>query len=170
MKFALQKLQTADEPLRFEEEVDISELETMPNDIRSIPPVKVKGEATVDGDEITFRFNVSGTMTLPCARTLADVEYPFSFDAVEMFSLSPYHKEGDEEIHEIDGEVLDLTPYIKENVILEVPLQVFSDDEEVLDKALTEGQGWQLITEQKQEDKVDPRLAELQKFLDEDKE
>ncbi|MCD5322575.1 MULTISPECIES: YceD family protein [Pontibacillus] len=170
MKFALQKLKAADlEPVTFDDRVDISELEEMPNDIRSIPDVHVKGEATRNGDTVTFRFAVSGTMTLPCARTLADVNYPFSFDAVEVFSLSPYHQEGEDEIHEIAGEVLDLTPYIKENVILEVPLQVFADDE-VLDDALSEGQGWQLITEEKQEEKVDPRLAKLQQFLDDNKE
>ncbi|KGP72445.1 YceD family protein [Pontibacillus yanchengensis] len=171
MKFPLQKLKAATdaEPLRFENDVDISELEQMNNDIRSIPPVHVKGSAVTRGEEITFTFTVAGSMTLPCARTLTDVEYPFSFEVSEVFSLSRYHQEGEEEIHEIDGEILDLTPYIKENVILEVPLQVFAD-EKVLDNAPEEGQGWQLVTEQKQEEKVDPRLAKLQNLLNEENE
>ncbi|KGX93277.1 hypothetical protein N781_12780 [Pontibacillus halophilus JSM 076056 = DSM 19796] len=169
MNFPLQQLKTATEkPLTFDENVDISELETMPNDIREIPPVHVTGQARTQGDEVTFQMKLNGTMTLPCARTLADVEYPFSFEATEVFSLSPYHEEGDEEVHEIHGEVLDLTPYIKENVILEIPLQVFSDDEDVLNEALSEGQGWSLITEEQKEEKVDPRLAKLQQFLNDD--
>ncbi|MFC0524028.1 DUF177 domain-containing protein [Pontibacillus salicampi] len=171
MKFTLQRLKAASdaEPLQFDEQnVDISELEQMNNDIRNILPVHVKGYAVGRGDEITITFTVTGTMTLPCARTLVDVEYPFSFEAAEVFSLSPYHQEGEEEIHEIPGEILDLTPYIKENVILEVPLQVFSEDENALDQAPAEGQGWQLVTEEKQDEKIDPRLAKLQQYFKEE--
>ncbi|KGX88555.1 YceD family protein [Pontibacillus litoralis] len=167
MKFPLQRLKAASDqkPFPFEGDVDVSELEQMNNDIRSIAPVHVKGKAVNHGEELQFDFTVTGTMVLPCARTLADVSHPFSFQTMEMFSLSPYHEEGEDEIHKIHGEVLDLTPYIKENVILEVPLQVFSDDEQVLDQAPMEGEGWQFISEVKKEDKIDPRFAKLQNYL-----
>ncbi|MFG6119078.1 YceD family protein [Thalassobacillus sp. B23F22_16] len=167
MKFPLQKLkQAGDEPFVFEDDVDISELEEMKNDIRQLPPVQVKGQATMQGEEITFQFTIDGTMILPCARTLVDVEYPFHVDAIEVFSTSPFYEEEDEsEIHPVDGEVLDLTPYIKENVLLEVPFRVFSEKQEAYDQAPQEGQGWQLVTEEAKEKKVDPRMAKLQSLL-----
>ncbi len=166
MKFSLQKLKT-ESPLTFEADVDVSDLEEMNNDIRKISPVHIKGESVIRGEHITFQFDISGTMTLPCARTLVDVEYPFSVSCIEVFSTSPYHREGDDEIHETRGEVLDLSPYIKENILLEVPLQVFASDAEQTLKGTLEGQGWQLVDEnQKQEQTIDPRLEKLSKFLE----
>lgn len=168
MKFSLQRLKTSgQEPFVFEEDVDISELEELNNDIRKIPPVHVKGEAIARGNQISTTFTITGSMILPCARTLADVEFPFSIEGLELFSTSPYHQEGADEIHAIDGEVLDLTPYIKENVLLEVPLQVFSENEEAQKNAPKEGQGWELQQDHKKEKKIDPRLAKLQSFFDE---
>ncbi|WP_102027283.1 YceD family protein [Salirhabdus sp. Marseille-P4669] len=166
MKFSLQKLR-AETPLQFEEDVDVSELEEMNNDIRRIPPVHVKGEATVRGEHITLQFDITGMMVLPCARTLVDVEYPFSISCIEVFSTSPYHKEDDDEIHGITGEVLDLVPYIKENILLEVPLQVFASNDDETSKSPEEGRGWKLVDEMKQEEqKVDPRLEKLSQFFD----
>ncbi|MBB6455013.1 uncharacterized protein HNQ94_003507 [Salirhabdus euzebyi] len=169
MKFSLQKIRTK-APFQFEEDVDVSELETLNNDIRRIPPVKVQGEVTMRGQTITFQFSISGIMVLPCARTLVDVEYPFTIDSIEVFSTSQHHQEDENEIHEIHGEVLDLMPYIKENILLEVPLQVFASNESLSENNLDEGQGWQFLDENKEtEQKVDPRLAKLSQFFDEKK-
>ncbi|TCT26886.1 uncharacterized protein EDD68_101242 [Melghiribacillus thermohalophilus] len=157
-------------PFRFEEVVDLSELENLNNDIKKLPPVHVKGEANIRGDQITVSFTIRGEMILPCARTLADVHYPFSIDAFEVFTTSPYSDDEKEEVHKIDGEVLDLTPYIKENVLLEVPLQVFADDTDQESQTPFEGKGWQLTEEEPETEenagKVDPRLAKLQQFFD----
>src|SRR5690554_3321584 len=109
MKFSLQKLKT-ESPFTFEADIDVSDLEEMNNDIRRIFPVHIKGESIIRGEHITFQFEISGTMILPCARTLADVEYSFSVSCIEVFSTSPYHREDENEIHEIRGEVLDLSP------------------------------------------------------------
>ncbi|MDC3412817.1 YceD family protein [Aquibacillus sp. 3ASR75-11] len=170
MKFPIQKFKiNGSSPYYFEEFVNVSELEEMNNDIRKMKPVHVKGQGTMQGNEITLDFTIDGEMVLPCARTLADVPYPFHIKTKEIFSTSPYYKEGDEsEIHPIDGEILDLTPYIKENVLLEVPFRVFSKDEKVLENAITKGEGWELTVTDKVEKKVDPRLQKLQSLLDDD--
>ncbi|MCP3031088.1 YceD family protein [Halobacillus sp. A1] len=169
MKFPLQKLnQSGDQPFEFEEDVDIRELENMNNDIRRISDVHVQGQATKRGDDITVTFTAEGEMILPCARTLVDVPYPFQIEGLEQFNVSSFYKEEDEsEIHPVRGEILDLTPFIKENVLLEVPTRVFCKDDEVHAQALTEGKGWQVVTEEPEENKVDPRMAKLQSLLDE---
>ncbi|MNG37517.1 hypothetical protein D3C84_1248960 [compost metagenome] len=51
-----------------------------------------------------------------------------------------------------------------ENIILEIPIQIFSD--EASTEAPMKGQDWQVITEKEQTEKVDPRLAGLAKFFD----
>ena len=53
-------------------------------DIKEISPVKVNGYVSYDGEEYCLNINVTGTMTLSCARTLKDVLYPFNIDIDEV--------------------------------------------------------------------------------------
>ncbi|GAA0445918.1 DUF177 domain-containing protein [Lentibacillus halophilus] len=157
-------------PYWFDEQVDVSELETMNNDIRNIGSVHVHGSADDQGNDIVFTFNIEGDMVLPCARTLADVPYSFNVDAVEIFSESPSNDETENDIHPIEEEVLDLTPLIKENILLEVPYRVFSDDDEIIDQAVFEGEGWNFTTEDQQQKKTDPRMKKLEQLLNDEDE
>ena len=66
-------------------------------------------------------------MTLPCALTLEDVEYPFSVDTVEIFVLdSALYEEGDDEIL-VTGTTVELAPVILQNIMLEKPLRVVKE-------------------------------------------
>lgn len=162
----------------FDEEVDVSELETMNNDIRKIDPVRIQGECSVNGDEYTFTLTMSGVMILPCARTLEDVTYPFEVNTVEIFSSSEFYGEEEEEqeIHRVVGEVIDLKPCIMENILLAVPFRVFSDQKDQ-DHTKFRGEGWRLTLEeeldeakanQDQDRAIDPRLKKLAALLDKD--
>ncbi|MFD2638167.1 YceD family protein [Piscibacillus salipiscarius] len=178
MKFSLQKIKR-EAPYDFEDTVNVDELERMENDIRNITDVNVKGDVSVRSETYTFRYTIKGTMTLPCARTLVDVPYEFSVQAIDQFTTSEYQAQNDEDIHFIDQEVLDLMPYIKENILLEVPLRVYSD-EATMDNIVSEGSGWDLLQEdehldlkakheEEEQEKVDPRLSSLKKFFDDKK-
>ncbi|MDY0405976.1 YceD family protein [Virgibacillus sp. 179-BFC.A HS] len=170
MKFTLTQIKKSahQQPFSFEGDVDVSELEKMNNDIRKIGHVHVKGECNLQGNEFIFSFTIHGKMILPCARTLVDVPYPFDIHATEIFSTSEAYKE-DDEIHPIHGEVLDLTPYIKENILLEVPFRVFSDDPEAMKKGVpSEGRDWEVITEETDKKTIDPRLQKLASLLKDD--
>src|SRR5699024_12738710 len=104
----------------------------MKNDIRKIDPVHVEGNYSIQNDEIIFSFTICGKMILPCARTLVDVPYPFEIQTDEVFSISPYYGKEEEEndIHHVEGERIDLKPFIMENVALNIPFRVFTDNEE----------------------------------------
>ncbi|GEL75983.1 YceD family protein [Tenuibacillus multivorans] len=175
MKFSLQKIKR-EAPYEFSDTVNVDELERMDNDIREITDVKVKGEVTVKGDTLIFRYTIKGKMTLPCARTLVDVPYEFSTQAIDQFTTVEYEVREDEDIQYIDQEVLDLLPYIKENILLEVPLRVYSD-EATMDNIISEGTGWDLLqeedheqlkakNEEEEKEKVDPRLSSLKNYFD----
>ncbi|SDQ63331.1 uncharacterized protein SAMN05216232_2871 [Virgibacillus subterraneus] len=170
MKFTLGQIKNNayNEPFSFDDWVNVSELEALNNDIREIDSAHVYGTAFDQGNEIVFSFTISGKMILPCARTLVDVPYPFEIKATEIFSESTYYdgEESEDEIHPIDGEVLDLTPYIKENILLEVPYRVFSDDEEAKRHTPVKGNDWEFISEEKTEKKIDPRLKKLESLLE----
>lgn len=169
MKIPIQKILQSD-VLTVEGSVDLSELETLNNDIREIGEVSVKCEASVRDNFIHCQLNISGVMILPCARSLVDVPYPFEIEVVELYSDDPYlNEEEDIEINPIEGEVLDLEPFIKENVLLEIPFRVFADKEELEKNALSAGEGWSVISEEEKTKEIDPRFAKLQSLLNDKK-
>lgn len=150
---------TFTETFTFDELVDVSELELLNNDIRKIGSVQVKGTCIVDGDELIFSYTIDGTMILPCARTLVDVDYPFSFQVMDVFTTATETSREDI-VYQITEDILDLKPHIIENIIIGTPYRVFSDE-----KVLEKGEGWSYFTEEElseqRKNKVDPRLAKL---------
>ncbi|MGO4887891.1 YceD family protein [Anaerobacillus sp. MEB173] len=168
MKWTVQQLNSLKHKgISFDETLDLSELIEESNlGIRQLSPLEVKGEANFSGQTVTFHLTIKGEMILPCSRTLADVEFPFDIKATEVFQLGDYPiaTGDDSEIHQPEGDLIDLIPYIKENILLEIPLQVFSDNEK--GEAPATGNGWGVLTEEEKKNQIDPRLADLAKFFE----
>ncbi|KGR92176.1 metal-binding protein [Ureibacillus massiliensis 4400831 = CIP 108448 = CCUG 49529] len=153
--------------------VQLDEVKKRNNEIRHISPVHVKGHCTFGASQMTCQFTMAATLTLPCARTWEDVEFPIHVETVEIFSwIDPELRgnEEDEDIHYVDGEVIDLKPVLEELVLLEIPMQVFKEGSE---GQVQGGKNWSYSTDediarQKENDeqKVDPRLANLAKYFD----
>lgn len=179
MKFTVNQIEKHSllKPFAFDQEVDVSELEAMNNDIREIKPARIRGKCTVEGNEFVFTLNITGVMILPCARTLVDVPYSFDVDTVEIFSTAEYltDEEIENEIYPVEGDVIDLTPCILENIALAIPYRVFSKDKAAQDHSLLKGEGWELTLEEeldeyeKKEKTIDPRLKKLETLLNNDK-
>lgn len=155
--------------LEIDEDVRVTDLKERDKNIRDISTVHVTGDTTFQEDIVTFHLRITGEMTLPCSRTLLDVRYPFDIKTNESFRLDglPIDEE-DIHMHELDQGYVDLLPYVKENILLEVPMQIFAENIEGKEPiAPQQGNGWKVVDEEeKQEDTVDPRLAELAKFFD----
>lgn len=149
-----------------DEKVDVSDL-TKVSEIRDITTVHVKGRGDFGSNKVTFILTIEGKMILPCSRTLVDVEYPFKIETTETYLLSSdgYGHPEEENLHQIDGEVLDLLPMIKENILLEIPIQIFCDENNVEGGAPQSGKGWEVISEDEKKDQIDPRLAALKDFF-----
>lgn len=175
MKISVSQIQRGsfNAPLEVEETVDVSELETMNNDIRRIGPAQVKALLTMDqNEEIIASLTIKGEMTLPCARTLVDVPYSYDISVDEVFSTSPFITEDEleEEIHPVEGEVLDLKPYIMENILLDIPFRVFSEESNPEGAAPKDGAGWSFVQEEEpKEQTIDPRLKKLASLLENNK-
>ncbi|WP_243289985.1 YceD family protein [Bacillus sp. FJAT-47783] len=165
MKWSVNELfKLQEKGLVIDESYELNELVSSHPDLRKISPIHVKGKADISSLKVTFHLTLTGVMTLPCARTLVDVEYPFTIQTVETFLLKPSDYEiEDENTHSIQGDVVDLSPVIRELVLLEVPLQVFSEH-----AAPQEGNDWKIVSEEEQKNKIDPRLAGLAKFFEQD--
>ncbi|HHY74510.1 MAG TPA: DUF177 domain-containing protein [Bacillus bacterium] len=149
-----------------DEMVDVSEL-TKTSEIRRISPVHVKGHGDFVSNKITFTITIQGKMILPCTRTLKDATHSFTIETTETYLLSPegYGQLDEENLHLVEGEVLDLLPMVKENIILEIPMQIYCDDPSQEGGAPQSGNGWEVITEAEKKEKIDPRFSALKDFF-----
>lgn len=126
-------------------------------DIKAISPVKVKGYVLNNEEELELEIIVSGIMTLTCARSLKDVERPFSIEINDIID------ENSDNSLEIKQNRLDIFPIIWENILVDVPLRVLHPDAK---EEKQEGNGWRLITEEEDKKEViDPRLAKLKDYI-----
>ena len=105
-------------------------------------------------------------MTLPCAVTLDDVEYPFDYDSIEIFVLdADLYEEGEDE-YLVTGTTIELAPIIWQNILLQKPLRVVKEGAyEEMKKQGIEFETEEDLHESEPEVKVDPRLAVLSKLL-----
>ncbi len=169
MKWTIPQLQKLrDNGFNVDETADLSELKKADPQIRDISPIRVFGKADLSSNRVTFHLKVSGTLTLPCSRTLVDVPFPIDVQTTETYLFNQYEgmETEDGEYHVAEGDVVDLTPVIKEIILTEIPLQVFCDTDQPVNGAPLAGDDWELILEDQQVKKVDPRLAKLAHFFD----
>jgi uncharacterized protein len=156
--------------LEIDETVDVNDITTN-SEIRSIDPVHVTGKADLSSKNATFHLTLEGSMVLPCSRTLVDVNYPFTIKTTETFLFQPAEYESDEEeLHMVQGDVIELLPIIHGAILSEIPLQIFCDSPNKEEAAPQSGKDWGVIFEKDQEKKADPRLAGLAKFFEKDQE
>lgn len=124
-------------------------------DIIRISPIKVSGYMRNNEEEYQLEISVTGTMILPCARTLKDVEYPFNIQINEVIG------ENSDNSLEIIQNRLEIFPIIWQYILVDVPLRVLHPDAK---EESIQGDGWRLITEDDKKEVIDPRLMALSEF------
>lgn len=155
-------------PFTIDEMVDVNELKKSNHEIRDVHPVHVTGKVDVSSDRATFQLHLTGKLVLPCSRTLVDVDLPFDITTTEYFLLQPSEFAGDGDFYEPQDDVIDLLPVIAENILLEIPMQIFAENPNKEESAPQSGKDWHVITEDENKEKVDPRLAGLADFFKKD--
>jgi len=169
MKWTMSQLQKyRNKDFSVDEIVRVDEIKEIEKSIREVSPMHIKGRVDISATKITFHIRIEGYLILPCSRTLVDVKYPINVETTETFLLSTYEYETEEEVHQVQGDVIDLMPVIREILVLEVPMQVFCEDDQNQDGAPQSGSDWEVIHDAEKQQKVDPRLAGLAKFFEQD--
>lgn len=126
-------------------------------EIIELNDVKITGDITKNSlDEYIIDVVVTGTMVLPCALTLKPVDYHFETEIAG--NLAQIFEEFGEN-YENNQKTIDILPIIWENILMEIPIKVVSDD---ISDVKTKGDGWELITD---EEVVNPSLAKLKDLL-----
>lgn len=127
-------------------------------DIRRISPVKVIGYVYNNEEELELSITIKGTMVLPCARTLKDVNYPFNIEINDVIG------QNSDNSLEINQNTLDIFPIVWQNILVDVPLRVLAPDAK---EEPIKGDGWCLITEDDKKEEIDPRLSKLKDYFKE---
>lgn len=151
------------------EEIEVSGEVVIPDnmflstEVRALRDVKFDGNITklCDGDyQITGI--LSGVMVLPDDITLEDVEVKFLSDIEENFSEICKQEEKNLEIIQ---NRLDITEFLWQNILVEIPLKVVGEKNENL---TLKGDGWRLITEEEleKERSNNSPFSELSKMFD----
>ncbi|MFJ8244089.1 YceD family protein [Peribacillus asahii] len=172
MKWTISQLQKIrDKHLQIDEIVDVTDVKERDPQIRDVSPIKVTGRADIGSTKVTFHLHLSGKFILPCSRTLVDVNYPIDIETTEtfLFKTAGIEYDGDD-VTIVEGDVVDLLPVIKENLLLEIPMQVFCEDVNLEEAAPQSGNDWTVISEEENKQKVDPRFAKLADFFENNKE
>lgn len=103
-------------------------------EIRDIKNAFASGRLLInDDDELVADIFVSGTLILPCAITLEDVEYQFNTKIEDILGNF-------EDFYNKNKNTLDILPIIWENIVSEVPIRVVKEGIE--SKNLV-GDGWE---------------------------
>ena len=182
MKWSITQLRKYQgKPFEFNQTVNFEHLrESL--DLIDLSDINVEGQLTVKSNEVIADMHVTGTYTMPCARTLVPVDVPLDVSTSEVFDLEGYDgytdsdDQEDEHYHIIKDGMVNLQDIVEDIVIIEKPMRAYSEQS---DQMLTVGNGWEVIDEdqldelakqQEQDDsesrQVDPRLQKLQQLYD----
>ena len=129
-------------------------------DLLKLDNVKIDGELCKNSlGNIELNVVVEGKMVIPCAVTLKPVDYPFLIEiSGELDELMMDLEENQRNFQN----TIDILPIIWENILMEIPLRVVSDDIKDSDINIR-GDGWKFITGD--EEKQSP-LSELMDMID----
>ena len=116
-----------------------------------------------DGD-YQISGKLAGTMVLPDDITLEDVNINFSSEIEENFS--EFGKQEGKNLEIIQNR-LDITEFLWQNILVEIPLKVISEKSAGIS---LKGDGWRLITEEELNKGNNSPFSELSKMFDSRKE
>ena len=156
-----------------EEELIIEEVLNFPvenlnsTSIKELKEVIFKGSITKLYDD-TFEITgtITGTMVLPDDITLEPVDYSFKSEIEEKFSE---FETNEEKSLQIIKNRLDITEFLWQNILVEIPLKIKNEKNENLS---LKGNGWRLVTEEEleREKSNNSPFSELYNIIDSRKE
>lgn len=119
------------------EDIYFSKEDLQNTELLDLKNVKAQGKIYKDNlEEIILELKITGTMIVPCSRTLKPTEYNFETEIEENI------EENEEKTKKIK-KTIDILPIIWENILMEIPIRIINPEAEEID---IKGEGWELIT------------------------
>ena len=162
MKYDLVRLNNnIDKSIDVDEVYSFTKEELSGTDLISLDNVKVNGCMFKNSlGNIELDVNVKGVMVIPCAITLKPVDYNFDIHiSGELEELMADVSENSTNFQN----TIDILPIIWENILLEIPMRVVSNEAKNSDIEL-KGDGWSFTTNDVEE--TSSPLSELLNMID----
>ena len=156
-----------EEEIIIEENLEFPKEKLINTNILELKNIKVNGSITKLYDDIyEITGSITGIMVLPDDVTLEPVDCDFESKFEEKFKESG---ENEEKSLEIIKNRLDITEFLWQNILVEIPLKVVSEKNQNLN---LKGNGWRLITEEELKNRKsdDSPFSELYNLIDSRKE
>lgn len=181
MKWSLLELNKyKDNSLEFSETLELkSSLIKRDSMILDVSPVKVSGILIVGKEEYLIHYKIDVTVTVPSSRSLTPVPLNMMIDVDEVFMTKEQFEQRDERFSEeeviiLEKPTIDLAESVEDNILLSIPIQVFTEEEQE-SHVLPKGNDWEVLSEEdylhqkeaKAQQTVDPRLAKLSELFSE---
>ncbi len=163
MKWSLSEI-SKQKRIEFEAILDLSdELKSRSNEILSVSPISAHGQVTYDDGLYLLDYQLKTTLTLPSSRSLKPVELPLDSFVSEIFATTEHLTDSSDLIIPLEKDLISLDESLADNILLEIPLQILTKDEEN-DEKLPAGKFWTVLSEEdyqkqqeeKQNDKKSP--------------
>ncbi|MDR0297497.1 MAG: YceD family protein [Streptococcaceae bacterium] len=171
MKWKLQEIQRERE-IAFDESIALTEvIQSREPSILSLSALTVKGTIRFEDGYYDLVYTASYTITLPSSRSLTPVAREVVLDVAETFSDAASADEN-EAVLALESDEISLDDSLADNVLLEIPLQILTADEEKNEK-LPSGNAWQVLSEedyaalQKEEKQKSNPFSNLGKIFEE---
>lgn len=166
-----------DQPLHFTTTLDLKkELMARDPEILDMTPLTVDGYISYDKGDLLVSVTLGGKMVIPSTRSLTPVDWPLDFTFTEIYLLNPADKDKYDDgqlLIDLDGSELDLHPAIADHVLLSIPMQVLTPEEEA-GEAMPEGDDWSVVGEadyeagKAEQQTANPAFAKLKQLFPED--
>ncbi|MFJ8451334.1 YceD family protein [Aerococcus viridans] len=173
MKWSIQELrQIASQPMIIQESVDMKEqMKAVIPELIDISPVSVDGMVLYEEHTVLTQLRLALKMTMPSTRSLEPVVLDLQLPVSERFIEDGWETDIVDEEHVVqlsmDSYTLDLRESIRDNILLNLPIQILTEEEEA-DDAFPEGDDWRVVSqtefeaEREEEEVINPEFAKLQ--------
>lgn len=173
MKWSIQELrQIASQPMMIQESVDMKEqMKAVIPELIDMSPVSVDGMVLYEEHTVLTQLRLALKMTMPSTRSLEPVVLDLQLPVSERFLEDGWETDIVEEEHVVqlsmDSYTLDLRESIRDNILLNLPIQILTEEEEA-DDAFPEGNDWRVVSqtefeaERDEEEVINPEFAKLQ--------
>ena len=149
-------------PLHFQETLDLKQhLVERDPEIQDVTPIAVDGYISFDDGDLLASVTLKGAVVIPSTRSLKPVDWPLNFTFSEVYITDPTHEEKYEEgqlVLELDGDTLDIQAAIEDHILLSIPMQVLTPEEEEAGE-MPKGEDWTVMGE---DDYVQTKTADEQ--------
>lgn len=167
MKINMKDLASRGKPQHLEGTLDASRLVSNRRDVLQYTPVQAKLDANYMAGLVHVDGQLDGEFTLSCSRCLNDVKLELNIPFHEAFSKDErYDDENNEDdIFYVPHDEFDLVPYLEAAFLLELPLVALCRDD-CRGLCPTCGTNRNEADCSCETERIDPRLADLQRFFD----